>query len=63
MQGKSCFNFKTPDAELFEELASVTAHSIAGMRQAGFIVNRETQHENTRARRRALILLLMSLPA
>ncbi len=24
MQGKSCFNFKTPDPVLFEELAALT---------------------------------------
>lgn len=37
MQGKSCFNFKAPDALLFKELASVAKRSIAGMRKAGFI--------------------------
>ena len=38
MQGKTCFNFRRPDATLFAELAAVTAASIDGMRQTGFIV-------------------------
>jgi hypothetical protein len=37
MQGKSCFNFKTVDEELFEELERLTVKSITGMRKAGFI--------------------------
>ena len=37
MQGKSCFNFKTADETLFEELDDLTARSIAGFRKAGFI--------------------------
>jgi len=36
MQGKTCFNFKSPDKALFKELEQVTAQSIAGMRKAGF---------------------------
>lgn len=37
MQGKTCFNFKTYDAGLFEELDPLTAQSIASFRKAGFI--------------------------
>jgi hypothetical protein len=37
MQGKTCFNFRTTDAELLAELERVTAASIAGLRRAGFV--------------------------
>ncbi len=37
MQGKSCFNFKTVDEALFAELARLTAASLTGMRQTGYI--------------------------
>lgn len=37
MQGKTCFNFKQPDAPLFAELAGVTAAAIEGLRRAGFV--------------------------
>ena len=37
MQGKTCFNFKTADAELLKELEAVTALSLASLREAGFI--------------------------
>ena len=37
MQGKSCFNFKTVDEPLFEELETVTAKGCRGMKRAGFI--------------------------
>jgi hypothetical protein len=37
MQGKSCFNFKTIDEPLFQELEQLTVESLAGMRKAGFI--------------------------
>ena len=37
MQGKSCFNFKVVDEELFKELDQLTAQSIAGFRKAGYI--------------------------
>jgi len=37
MQGKTCFNFKSSDNELFKELEWVTAHSIEDFRKAGFI--------------------------
>jgi hypothetical protein len=36
MQGKSCFNFKTVDESLFEELERLTIKSITGMRKAGY---------------------------
>jgi hypothetical protein len=37
MQGKSCFNFKSSDEALFDELEQVTARSIEDFRKAGFI--------------------------
>jgi hypothetical protein len=37
MQGKTCFNFKTRDEELFQELDLLTARSLASFRKAGFI--------------------------
>jgi hypothetical protein len=37
MQGKSCFNFKTIDEPLFEELEQLTVESLAGMKKAGFV--------------------------
>ena len=37
MQGKTCFNFKSLDAELLTELDTITARSLAGMKAAGFI--------------------------
>jgi hypothetical protein len=41
-QGKTCFNFQKPDAQLLTELERVTADSIAGLRRAGFVS--VTQH-------------------
>lgn len=38
MQGKSCFNFKSVDEELFEELERLTAAAIDGMRTNDYIV-------------------------
>jgi len=32
MQGKSCFNFRAPDTELFRELAALTKAGLARMR-------------------------------
>ena len=32
MQGKACFNFRAPDAELFRELAELTAAGVARLR-------------------------------
>jgi hypothetical protein len=40
MQGKSCFNFKSVDEGLFEELERLTVKSIAGMKKAGFIADK-----------------------
>ena len=37
MQGKTCFNFKSDDAMLFEELDQLTGRGIASFRRAGFI--------------------------
>lgn len=39
MQGKSCFNFKTVDEPLFEELQRLTVASITGMRRTGYITD------------------------
>ena len=36
LQGKTCFNFSSPDPVLFEELEKLTATSIAAFRKAGF---------------------------
>ncbi len=35
MQGKSCFNFTTPDAALLAHLDKLTAAALAGLRKAG----------------------------
>ena len=37
VQGKSCFNFKTVDAELFGELEDLTVHAFEAFRQAGYM--------------------------
>lgn len=37
MQGKTCFNFKTADAQLLKELEAVTALSLVSLRDEGFI--------------------------
>jgi hypothetical protein len=37
MQGSSCFNFKTVNDALFQELTRVTAESLRAMKKAGFI--------------------------
>jgi hypothetical protein len=39
MHGKSCFNFKAVDEKLFVELEKLTARSIQGMKQAGFVAD------------------------
>ena len=39
LHGKTCFNFRQPDARLFAELESVTAEVIAAFRRAGFIAS------------------------
>lgn len=37
MQGKSCFNFKTVEPELFAELATLTATGLAYYQQQGYV--------------------------
>ena len=37
MQGKSCFNFKTVEPELFAELATLTATGLAYYQQQGYL--------------------------
>jgi len=37
MQGKSCFNFRSHDEPLFEELERRTGKGIHAFRRAGFI--------------------------
>ncbi len=37
MQGKSCFNFSSPDASLFNELAAVTKAGYEDYQRAGFV--------------------------
>jgi hypothetical protein len=37
MQGKSCFNFKSPDATLFKELADLTRRGFDGYKKLGWI--------------------------
>lgn len=37
MQGKTCFNFKTEDARLVQELDQLTAKGLASLTKAGFI--------------------------
>jgi len=39
MQGKTCFNFKAADDELFAEIDQLTGESITAFRNAGFIAN------------------------
>ncbi len=37
MQGKSCFNFKTPDQALFKELAELTAAGYRRYQEVGYV--------------------------
>ncbi len=37
MQGKSCFNFKSPDIELFKEIASLTNAGFMRYKEAGYV--------------------------
>jgi hypothetical protein len=37
MQGKTCFNFKSHDEALFQELERLTGQSLAAFKKAGFI--------------------------
>ena len=38
-QGKSCFNFKTVDKGLFDELAQVAAQSLQAMRKGEYVAD------------------------
>jgi hypothetical protein len=42
MQGRTCFNFKTVDDALFDELGRLTVESLTGMRRAGYILHDES---------------------
>ena len=44
MQGKTCFNFKSPDEALFKELEQLTKRSMAACKKAGFIL--EQNHDS-----------------
>ena len=37
MQGKSCFNFRTPEPALFDELNVLTARGLARLRAEGYV--------------------------
>jgi len=37
MQGKSCFNFKTVDSQLFKELSQLTKSGFAEYKKAGYL--------------------------
>jgi len=37
MQGKACFNFKTPDEALFRELEELTARGFSAVRKTGLV--------------------------
>jgi len=37
MQGKSCFNFKSVDADLFEELKTLSEKSYQAYKEAGYL--------------------------
>ena len=39
IQGKTCFNFRSEDEKLFEELETLTADSLLAIRQAEFIAD------------------------
>jgi hypothetical protein len=42
MQGKTCFNFKTNDEALFQELEQLTEQAIAAFRKAGYIAEHKS---------------------
>ena len=48
MQGKTCFNFKTNDEDLFKELEHVTAQGLAAFKEAGFITEQDPTGERRR---------------
>jgi len=39
MQGKSCFNFRTPDDEFFEELAALTESGYTDYKRRGYTID------------------------
>ena len=39
MQGKTCFNFRVIDEDVFPELANITAQSLHMMKQTGYIAS------------------------
>jgi hypothetical protein len=43
MQGKTCFNFKSVDEKLLEEMEQLTTASLVGMRKAGYITGSATK--------------------
>jgi hypothetical protein len=49
MQGKTCFNFKLVDEELFKELDSLTAQTIAAFRKAEYIFEHTSTSKPTRS--------------
>jgi hypothetical protein len=42
MQGKSCFNFKSEDKAVFQELEELTVRSISAFKKAGFVADEPT---------------------
>ena len=46
MQGKTCFNFKTINEPLFEELEQLTEKAMTGFRKAGFINEDKTSQSD-----------------
>jgi len=40
MQGKTCFNFKSLNENLFKELEQLTKRSLASFKQAGFVAEK-----------------------
>jgi hypothetical protein len=42
MQGKTCFNFKSPDEALFKELEQLTAQSFIAFKKAGFMAEQKS---------------------
>ena len=51
MQGKACFNFKTSDEVLFQELEGLTAKGLDDLRKAGFWAHSRRLDMRSRVRR------------
>jgi hypothetical protein len=47
MQGKTCFNFRSVDEQLFKELDQLTAQAIAAFKKAGYISEKTPTPDNT----------------